>query len=158
MRSLFLSITATFLPVLAALTAIPTLALSIDLGNKIESVAMASGTHQSLYAGELVNAGKDINNGSEITTVINGQVEAHLIKVNAEQLPVNFDNAFVHLKPLSNELKTAPALGRTESKWSSLIFTPISIWLFVLAMALVYVNRKPLLAKRIKITKKPVIA
>ncbi|GAW96665.1 MULTISPECIES: hypothetical protein [Colwellia] len=35
------------------------------------------------------------------------------------------------------------------------ILTPISIWLFVLAMTLVYVNRKTLLPKQLTMLKKP---
>ena len=117
-----------------------------DVGYKIESFAMGSGPslivggnviksgngsfnvyeagpHQSPHAGELVYAGQIINNGTEITAVVNGQVEAQLIKVNQGQLPVDFDNAFAHLNQLSNDLKASTAVGTSEAQWSTLTFT-----------------------------------
>lgn len=118
-----------------------------DIGYKIESFGMGSGPslivggnvikngsgsfnvyeagpHQSPHAGELVYAGKVINNGTEITSAINGQVEAQLIKVSTAQLPVDFDNAFAHLNKLSNDLKASTASGTSVAKWSTLTFTP----------------------------------
>jgi len=118
-----------------------------DVGYKIESFGMGSGPslivggnvikngngsfnvyeagpHQSPHAGELVYAGKVINNGTEITSAVNGEVEAQLIKVNKAELPVDFDNAFAYLNQLSDDLKTSTAVGTSEAKWSTLTFTP----------------------------------
>jgi choice-of-anchor A domain-containing protein len=121
-----------------------------DVGYKIESFGMGSGPslivggnvikngdgsfnvyeagpHQSPHAGELVYAGRVINNGIEITSAVNGQVEAQLIKVNKAQLPVNFDNAFAHLNQLSTNLKAATASGVGIKEGWPLVFTPTTI-------------------------------
>ncbi|MEW6995159.1 collagen-binding domain-containing protein [Colwelliaceae bacterium MEBiC 14330] len=90
-----------------------------------------AGVYQSPHAGELVYAGKVLNNGNEITSAVSGQVEAKLSKVNSAQLPVDFDDAFAHLNQLSNNLQATTASGVTSSgtDWQGnpsgpLTFTP----------------------------------
>jgi len=118
-----------------------------DVGHKIGSFAMGSGPslvvggnvikngegsfnvyqagpNQSVIAGELIYTGKVINNGTAITSAIDGQVEAQLINVNAAQLPVDFDNAFAHLNKLSDNLMASTEVGTSEKEWSTLTFTP----------------------------------
>jgi len=90
-----------------------------------------AGPHQSPHAGEVVYAGKVLNNGIEVTSGVTGQIEAQLSKVNKMQLPVDFDNAFAHLNQLSNNLQASTASGTTTSgtDWQGnptgpLTFTP----------------------------------
>ncbi len=90
-----------------------------------------AGPHQSPHAGELVYAGKVLNNGTEVTSGVAGQIEAQLSKVNTVQLPVDFDDAFAHLNQLSNNLQATTASGVTSSgtDWQGnpsgpLTFTP----------------------------------
>jgi len=89
------------------------------------------GPHQSPHAGELVYAGKVLNNGTEVTSSVSGQIEAQLSKVNKAQLPVDFEDAFAHLNQLSNNLQASIASGTTTSgvDWQGnptgpLTFTP----------------------------------
>jgi choice-of-anchor A domain-containing protein len=109
-----------------------------DVGSKIQAFDMGAGpslvvggnvvksgqgsfnvykadTHQSPHAGELVYAGKVLNNGTEVTSGVAGQIEAQLSKVNKIQLPVDFDDAFAHLSQLSNNLQATTASGVTSS-------------------------------------------
>ncbi len=90
-----------------------------------------AGPHQSPHAGEVVYAGKVLNNGTEVTSGVVGQIEAQLSKVNTAQLPVDFDNAFAHLNQLSNNLQATTSSGTTSSgnDWQGnpsgpLTFTP----------------------------------
>jgi len=80
----------------------------------------AAGTH----SGELVYAGKALNNGTEITSAISGNFEATLTKVSQANLPVNFDDAFAHLNKLSTDLMATTVHGETVKKDWPLVFKP----------------------------------
>jgi choice-of-anchor A domain-containing protein len=90
-------------------------------------------TAEGLHSGEIVYAGKALNNGTEITSGVNGNFEATLTKVSKADLPVEFDNAFSHLDKLSTDLMSATEHGKAhktigwdgkEVDWGPLIFEP----------------------------------
>lgn len=74
------------------------------------------GAHLAPHSGDLVYAG----------TVSGSNIEANLIKVNANQLPVDFDSAFAHLNQLSQDLAGRTVSAVTEHQWSQLNFNPTS--------------------------------
>jgi len=79
-------------------------------------------------SGDLVYAGQVINNGQVITSRVDGQVEANLIKAHKNNLPVDFDSAFSHLNKLSTDLMAATVHGigikDDQRNGSPLVFTP----------------------------------
>lgn len=72
------------------------------------------GAHLSPHSGDLVYAG----------SVSGNNIEANLIQVDSNQLPVDFDSAFNHLNQLSQELAGRTVSATTEHKWSQLEFNP----------------------------------
>jgi len=87
-----------------------------------------AGAHQSPHSGEIVYAGQVLNNGTEITSTVSGQVEAKLTKVTSNNLPVDFDSAFNHLTALSDSLMSATTHGvgikDNQRMGAPLVFTP----------------------------------
>jgi len=110
---------------------------SLVVGGNVNKTGSASwniyGNAPAPASGDLVYAGQINNNGTVITERVDGQVEANLIKVSKNDLPVDFDSAFVHLNKLSTDLMAATTHGEAnrnngeggkEVNWGPLNFTP----------------------------------
>jgi len=83
-----------------------------------------AGTHQSPHSGEVVYSGTVYNNGEIITESVPGQIEATLVRIQRNQLPVDFDNAFEYLNQLSEDLMATTAHGVGIKNDGPLVFTP----------------------------------
>jgi choice-of-anchor A domain-containing protein len=88
------------------------------------------------HDGVIDYAGKITNNGEEITSAVNGNVEANFNNVIKAELPVDFESAFKHLDNLSTNLMNATAHatgikdngeGGAEVNWGPLNFTPTKV-------------------------------
>jgi len=99
-------------------------------GNIVKTTSASFNVHgdgltpAGTYSGEIVYAGKVLNNGIEITSAVSGNVEGTLTKVSKANLPVDFDNAFAHLNKLSTDLMAATVHGETVKKDWPLVFKP----------------------------------
>ena len=111
--------------IVVALMAMPTSAEQIDLGSVSKSNEFVKNDFTAAGAHQTLHLGESVYP----VQVLNSNTEvttAEYVQVNAELIKVNNEQ----------------------------FFTPISIWLFVMAMALVYVNRNVLFARHMKIVKK----
>jgi len=105
---------------------------SLVVGGNVNKTGGASfniyGNAPAPASGDLVYVGQINNNGTVITERVNGQVEANLIKVSENNLPVDFDSAFTHLNKLSTDLMNATTHGvgikDNQRDGSPLVFTP----------------------------------
>ena len=119
----------TFLSVSAliviALMAMPTSAEQIDLGSASKS--------NEIVKNDFTAAGTD-----QDLHVEESVYAAKVLNDSTEFTTAEYEQVKAELIKVNNEQ----------------LFTPISIWLFVMAMALLYVNRNVLFAKHMKIVKK----
>jgi len=105
---------------------------SLVVGGNVNKTGGASfniyGNAPAPASGDLVYAGQINNNGTVITERVDGQIEANLIKVDKNNLPVDFDSAFSHLNKLSTDLMNATSHGvgikDDQRAGSPLVFTP----------------------------------
>ena len=111
--------------IVVALMAMPTSAEQIDLGSVSKSNEFVKNDFTAAGEHQTLHVGESVYPAQ----VLNSSTEvttAEYVQVKAELTNVN----------------------------KGQLFTPISIWLFVMAMALVYVNRNVLFARHMKIVKK----